>query len=228
MGLFSGLLFCADCGGKMHHHRSSTWTKEQECYVCGNVKRRIDPCSRHYIRTVVLEELVQENLRQVAAMVKDHEAEFVRQIASRTMEEQRRGLNELKKALSLKEKRIGELDGIIKRLYEDNITGKLSDERFKILSDGYEEEHTLKTEVPQLLAAIQETVNISSFLKAVKKYTDFEELTPGMLRDLIEKIVVHAPDKSSGHRRQQVDIYYTFVGKLTTSHEVVERKRKAA
>lgn len=233
MGMFSGLVFCADCGARMHQCRSSTWTKEQECFICGNAQRRINPCSRHYIRVVVLEELVRENLRQVAAMVKDHEAEFVRQIANRTMEEQRRGLNELKKALSLKEKRISELDGIIKRLYEDNITGKLSDERFKILSDGYEEEqHTLKAEVPQLQAAIQEadskTVNITSFLKAVKKYTDFEELTPGMLRDLIEKIVVHAPDKSSGHRRQQVDIYYTFVGELTTSHEVVERKRKAA
>ena len=121
--------------------------------------------------------------------------------------------------------------GEVKRvIIKDNITGKLSNERFKILSDGYEEEqHTLKTEVPQLLTAIQETVNIISFLKAVKKYADSEELTPGMLWHLIEKIVVHAPDKSSGHRRQQVDIYYnTFVGKLTNSHEVVERKRKAA
>lgn len=86
--------------------------------------------------------------------------------------------------------------------------------------------------MPQLQADIREangkTVNITSFLKAVKKYADFEELTPGMLRDLIEKIVVHVPDKSSGHRRQQVDIYYTFVGKLATSHIVAERQRKAA
>lgn len=97
-------------------------------------------------------------------MVKDHEAEFVRQISNRTIEEQRRGLQDLKKALGLKEKRIGELDGIIKRLYEDNIT----DERFKILSDGYEEEqHTLKAEVQLLQKDIQEadgkTVNITSF-----------------------------------------------------------------
>lgn len=95
-----------------------------------------------------------------------------------------------------------------------------------------EEQRTLKAEVQQLQKDIQEangkTVNITSFLKEVKKYTDFDELTPGILRDLIEKIVVHVPDKSSGHRRQWGDIYYTFVGKLAPSHEIVERQRKAA
>lgn len=138
--------------------------------------------------------------------------------------------------LAAKEHRIKELDGIIKKLYEDNFSGKLSDERYMIFSREYEDEqHTLKAEVEELKSQIEEqtskAVNINSFLTVAKKYTSFETLTPGMLHELVEKIVVHEGDKSSGHRIQKIDIYYSFVGDLETSHVVAQRTlkdRKAA
>lgn len=141
-----------------------------------------------------------------------------------------------KKLVKYLERLIKELDGIIKKLYEDNFTGKLSDERYMIFSKDYEDEqHTLKAEVEDLRSQIEEqtskVVNINSFLTVAKKYTSFETLTPGMLHELIEKIVVHEGDKSSGHRIQKIDIYYSFVGDLETSHVVAQRNlktRKAA
>lgn len=143
---------------------------------------------------------------------------------NRTLAKQQEGIKTLQKMLSAKEHRIKELDGIIKKLYEDNFTGKLSDEQ-----------HTLKAEVEDLKSQIEKqtskVVNINSFLTVAKKYTSFETLTPRMLHELIEKIVVHEGDKSSGHRIQKIDIYYSFVGDLETSHVVAQRNlktRKAA
>lgn len=121
----------------------------------------------------------------------------------------------------------------IKRLYEDNITGKLSDERFKIFCEDYEsEQRSLREEVVALQKQFDDAentcTNISSFLKMAKRYADFDELTPAMLRDLIEKIIVYEGDKSSGHREQRIEIYYTFIGAAESSQIIVKRKKKAA
>ncbi len=110
-----------------------------------------------------------------------------------------------KKSLRQAEKRIEELDRLFKRLYEDNVSGKISDERFERLSNGYEDEQkSLKADVAELSAKIenaeQKTSDVSSFVRLVKKYESFTELTPEIMHGLIDKIVVHAPDKSSGHR----------------------------
>lgn len=117
--------------------------------------------------------------------------------------------------------------------WQANITGKLSDERFKIFSADYEQEqHSLREETASLQQQIADAeskdINITSFLKVAKRYTDFEELTPGMLHELIEKIIVHEGDKSSGHREQRIEIYYTFIGAAESSQIIVKRKRKAA
>lgn len=235
-GLFSGMLYCADCGSLMYLARGVTVSREQERYCCGNYRKRTNSCSMHYIRAVVLEELILENLRQTVKFATEHENEFAQHIMNRTLAKQQEGIKILQKMLSTKEHRIKELDGIIKKLYEDNFTGKLSDERYMIFSKDYEDEqHTLKAEVEDLRSQIEEqtskVVNINSFLTVAKKYTSFETLTPGMLHELIEKIVVHEGDKSSGHRIQKIDIYYSFVGDLETSHVVAQRNlktRKAA
>ena len=121
-----------------------------------------------------------------------------------------------------------ELDAIIQRLYEDHVTGKLTEERFAKLSEGYEREQAdLKSSVESLRAIIcateTEEINIQSFLKIVKKYTEPTELTPLLLREFVEKIVVHAPDKSSGHRVQRIDVHYNFIGEIDLSLEFSKR-----
>lgn len=231
--LFSGMLFCADCGSLLRVHRGKTISKHQECYCCGRYRDRTNACSMHYIRELVLADLMKENLKQVVRLASEDEQEFVRRLTNRNAQEQAAQERTLKNELATKEQRIKELDEIIKRLYEDNITGKLSDERFKIFSTDYEDEqHSLREEVASLKQQLEDmestSVNVSGFLKAAQRYTDFDELTPSMLHDLIEKIIVHEGDKSSGHREQRIEIYYTFIGAAEGSQIIVKRKRKAA
>ena len=231
--LFSGMLFCADCGSLLRVHRGKTISKHQECYCCGRYRDRTNACSMHYIRELVLADLMKENLKQVVRLASEDEQEFVRRLTNRNAQERAAQERTLKNELATKEQRIKELDGIIKRLYEDNITGKLSDEGFKIFSTDYEDEqHSLREEVASLKQQLEDmestSVNVSGFLKAAQRYTDFDELTPSMLHDLIEKIIVHEGDKSSGHREQRIEIYYTFIGAAEGSQIIVKRKRKAA
>ena len=231
--LFSGLLYCADCGSLLRVHRGKNISKGQECYCCGRYRVRTKSCSMHYIREVTLAELVKDNLKQIVKMAAEDEQEFVRRLTCQSAKEQAVKTRVLKKELELKERRVKELDGIIKRLYEDNITGKLSDERFKIFCEDYEsEQRSLREEVVALQKQFDDAentcTNISSFLKMAKRYADFDELTPAMLRDLIEKIIVYEGDKSSGHREQRIEIYYTFIGAAESSQIIVKRKKKAA
>ncbi len=171
---------------------------------------------------MVLEQLVLQNLQRVVAYVQEDEDEFVRQVMENKTVVQRTEQKQTKRKLEKQEHRISELDAIIQRLYEDHVMGKLSAERFAKLSKGYETEQAeLKASVDTLRPIIQnaEAVNVQSFLKIVKKYTQPTELTPVILREFVNKIVVHAPDKSSGHRIQRIDVYYNFIGEIDLSPE---------
>lgn len=195
----------------------------------GLINRKRGECSAHYIRSEVLETLVLENLRKVISHVRNYEADFVQQVTENKMAEQMETLSVSKRQLEKQMRRIAEIDGIIKRLYEDNLSGKLSDSRFAKMNADYEQEQQiLEASSADLRRTVdiceEQTVNIKSFLKCVRKYTEPSELTPDMLHELVDKIVVHAPDKSSGHRTQQVDIYYNFVGKIPLSEEVATRQ----
>ena len=147
------------------------------------------------------------------------------------MAEQMEMLSVSKRQLEKQMRCIAEIDGIIKRLYEDNLSGKLSDSRFAKMNADYEQEQQiLEASSADLRRAVdfceEQTVNIKTFLKCVRKYTEPSELTPDMLHELVDKIVVHAPDKSGGHRTQQVDIYYNFVGKIPLSEEAAIRRSR--
>ena len=223
MGLFSGLAYCADCGAKLYHHRSITLTKEQESYICSNYQSR-KKCTAHYIRAVVLEQLVLQNLQRVVAYAQEDENEFVRRVMENKTAVQRAEQEQAKRKLEKQERRISELDRIIQQLYEDRVSGALSAERFAKLSKGYEkEQEDLKQSAKELQAIVNtietQAVNVQSFLKIVRKYTAPTELTPALLREFVEKIVVHAPDKSSGHRTQRIDVHYNFIGEIDFSPE---------
>lgn len=223
MGMFSGLAYCADCGAKLYHCRSTTWTPEQECYSCATYRSK-KGCTAHYIRAVVLEQLVLQNLQRVVAYAQEDEDEFVRCVMENKTAIQKAEQEQAKRTLEKQERRIGELDAIIQRLYEDHVMGKLNAERFTKLSEGYEKEQAdLKQSAENLRAIVDaaetQAVNVQSFLKIVKKYTEPTELTPAILREFVEKVVVHAPDKSSGHRVQRIDVHYTFIGEIDLSPE---------
>ncbi|MBU5433015.1 recombinase family protein [Intestinimonas sp. MSJ-38] len=229
MGMFSGMVYCADCGNKLHLCRTKSWDRSLDNYVCGTYKRRRGECSAHYIRSTVLETLVLDNLRKVIAYVRDYEDDFVRQVTENKAAEQMQMLSASKRQLEQQTRRIAEIDSIIKRLYEDNLSGKLSDSRFSKMNADYEKEQqeleSTYAELKKTVDAFEEkALNIKSFLKCVRKYTEPSELTPDILHELVEKIIVYAPDKSSGHRTQQIDIYYNFVGKIPLSQEVATKE----
>ena len=230
MGLFSGLAYCADCGAKLYHHRSITLTKEQESYICSNYQSR-KKCTAHYSRAVVLEQLVLQNLQRVVAYAQEDENEFVRRVMENKTAVQRAEQEQAKRKLEKQERRISELDRIIQQLYEDRVSGALSAERFAKLSGGYEkEQEELKQSAKELQAIVNtietQAVNVQSFLKIVRKYTAPTELTPALLREFVEKIVVHAPDKSSGHRTQRIDVHYNFIGEIDFSPEYSQVSRQ--
>lgn len=219
MPMFSGLLYCADCGRKLSFHRKADEPAEKHHYLCENYRSNTANCTMHYIRNVVVERIVLENLKEVIQYVSNYEDEFVRMIMDSDMRQRNRELSQKKKRLAEIQKRIGELDTIFQRIYEDNIIGKLSDERFMKMSKGYEDEQrTLQTEADGIQSELQQeekkSVDVKRFLAIVKKYTDLTELTPEILREFIDKIIVHAPDKSSGRRLQEIEIIYNHIGEF--------------
>ena len=225
MGMFSGMMFCADCGSIMYQCRATGFRREQEYYLCAGYRKSRDICgSTHSIRTVILEELILQNLCKVVSYAREQEDQFVKMVMDMDEKERSKGLAKKKKLLTDAEKRISELDRIFKHLYEDNITGKLTDERFKKLSADYEaEQAALQTQANSLREEIQEEeskcANVERFLSIVRKYTEIPELTPHILHEFVEKIVVHAATDSHSktNRKQEVDIYYKGIGILEMS-----------
>ena len=225
MGMFSGMMFCADCGSIMYQCRATGFRREQEYYLCAGYRKSRDICgSTHSIRTVILEELILQNLCKVVSYAREQADQFVKMVMDMDEKERSKGLAKKKKLLTDAEKRISELDRIFKHLYEDNITGKLTDERFKKLSADYEaEQAALQTQANSLREEIQEEeskcANVERFLSIVRKYTEIPELTPHILHEFVEKIVVHAATDphSKTNRKQEVDIYYKGIGILEMS-----------
>ena len=224
IALFSGLVVCSDCGRQLNLCRTASMKRSEENYTCGTYRRYRNQCTAHYIRVVVLEQLVLQNLQRIVAYAQEDEGEFVRRVMENKLAIQRTEQEQSKRKLEKQRRRITELDMIIQRLYEDNVTGKLTDERFAKLSATYEAEQAeLKKSVESLSVIVEaaevQAVNVKSFLKIVKKYTEPTELTPQLLHEFVEKIVVHEADKSSGHRVQRIDVHYNFIGEIDFSPE---------
>ena len=222
MPKFSGLLYCADCGRKLSFHRRVGEPVEKHNYLCENYRSNTSKCTMHYIRHVVVEKIVLENLREVIHYVSNYEDDFVRMVMDADMKQKSRELAQQKRRLAEIQKRIGELDTIFQRIYEDNIIGKLSDERFMKMSKGYEDEQrTLQAEADIIQNELQKeekkSVDVKRFLAVVKKYTDLTELTPEILHEFVDRIIVHAPDKSSGRRLQEIEIIYNHIGEFDRS-----------
>jgi len=250
----TGLLFCADCGEKMWNHRipdpkpfkhaNGQMYKRApvDFYDCSTFKRNearyVTKCSRHYIMTRVVRELILDAISQVCRFVKYNEEDFIRLVREESQIQREATAKAWKKQLAKNEKRIAELDNIIRLLYEDRAKGSLTEKRFETLSTGYEtEQETLERECSELRGEIDrytaDSVRADKFVELVSRYKDFTELTPQMLNEFIEKIVVFECDKSTGERHQDVDIYLNFIGKFKVPIEYdvltdAEREMEAA
>ncbi len=186
----TGLLFCADCGAKLYNTRSANRGKPQSSYICSTYNKHTSDCTVHYIRTDVLESLILDALRSISGMVKENESEFVKALQETSQTQQKEMLKISKKRISENEKRIAEVNGIIRKLYEDYLSETLTKKRFELLTTDYEAEQELleqqnaelKSELDRLL---QQERNVDGFLELVKRYTDFTELTTPMLNEFV-------------------------------------------
>lgn len=221
--LFSGIVRCADCGERLYYCTSKNFEARQDHFVCSTSRLKgKEVCPTHFIRAVILEQGVLAHMRLVINCVANHEEQFRKAMGAKQKAEAKKELAAKRRQLTQAERRIEELDRLFKRIYEDNANGKLSDSRFQMLSDDYEQEQNeLREKLLRLNEEItqqeEQTENIDRFIGKVRKYLDLDELTPAVLNDMVKAVYVHTPDKSKGYREQQIDISYDLVGILPAS-----------
>ena len=215
--IFSGLLFCYDCGKKLYFQSPVTDLNAKDHYRCSSYKKNISLCTSHWITDEVLQVLVLENIQKVVSYMKNFEDLFIKEQLAKSTQDEIKQISKNKKELEQSKKRIAEIDNLFMHIYEDNISGKITDERFRNLSFNYDKEQKeLKTKIEQLSKEIdnteKKTTDLTQFISNVKKYTEITELTPEILNELIEKILVHQAEKVNGKKVQEIDIYYRGVG----------------
>ena len=232
-GLFSGLLYCADCGSKLHFATGKNMTPQQDCYRCSRYKSNTGDCTMHFIREETLKLFVLQRIFDVTALFFDDAMAFEEAAKKQHFQEAEKEAKKRKREIAQVEKRIAELDRIFKRIYEDDINGAISHERFLKLSTDYEAEQKELIEQVKIWREAVETfeqdkADFDSFATIVRKYVGIRKLTPTIVNEFVKKIIVHAPDKSSGHRRQKVELVWNFIGEvnLPGDDQTVERQRK--
>ena len=226
---FSGLVFCADCKQKLYYSTTKYFEKRQDFFTCSTHRANKDKCSGHYIRAVVLEDLVWNHMKEVISYVTRYEAHFRVEMEQKLRLQSEETIRVYKKRLAQAEKRIGELDRLFIKIYEDNAKGKLNDDRFAMMSKTYEDEQArLKVEIVNLQKEIEvqerQIEDLEQFIQRARRYTDLTELTPYALRELVKAVYVEAPDKSSGKRKQRVHIEYDLVGYIPVD-ELIKAKQ---
>ena len=222
--MFSGLLVCADCGSNLHFHFNQG-NPEIKYFNCSNYKGNRGTCgSTHYVRVDFLEQVVLGEIRRLTKYAGLYEDDFLKEVIghSRQAEETERRLKE--KALKSLLARDDELDGLFERIYEDNVSGKLSDDRFAKMSRRYEEEQKeLSEKIKKLRSEIEKqssrAASTDMFVSIVRKYTRARKLTPRMLNELVEKIEVYNAERIDGEWVQRLRIHYNCVGEMNIPNE---------
>ena len=218
--MFSGLLYCADCGAKLYFCTCNTYKDDsQNHFVCSNYKSNTGSCKIHYIREQVLYRIVLETIQRTLIYVRMFRKDFKLEMLAQDEESRKAELTQKRKALSGAKKRMEDLDKIIQHIYEDNVLGKLSDSRYLKLSQQYEKE---QMETEQLAAVLEREIetqagqvsDVNEFLKLVDKYLDIPVLDAAILNELVSRIVVHSPVKENGKKQVQIDLYFTYVGQI--------------
>ena len=219
MPMLSGMLYCQDCGKKMYQVRNKNWTHEQENFVCSTYRKIKGGCSSHQIKNVVVEEELLKSIRKMFKYVKEHEDDFVNQVLSKSKKELANTIHRNKIDLQQISERIDKLDEIIRRLYEDNIDGKISDERFMKLTANYENE---QKELEEKRASLEDFIavetdtakNADRFIKIVNRYIEITELNAEIIREFVEKIYISRREVVDGVKSKRVNIVWNFIGEF--------------
>lgn len=224
--MFSGLVFCADCGRTLVLYRTQSMKKSQYCFKCYTYgKRGKDVCSPHNIREADLIQIVLDDLRRVTHFARLKERQFAEYINRKNSVELRREMNALQKELDSLRRRNSELTALFKRLYEDNVLGRVTNEQFRILSSDYNsEQKTLETVIPKKEARLEtlkaSAANVDAFIEKAKRYTTIDELMPELLRLFIQRIEVgERAKKYSRSSAQNVRIFYRDIGVVDSAME---------
>ena len=218
-GLFSGLLFCADCGSKLNFATCKRFEGRQDRYVCAKYRSGRGTCSGHIIREEVLREVVLERIRAVTEIIRSDVEGFQEEWLQCRREDQEKSIWEDKRRLAQAKKRLEDIDVLMTRAYEDMVLGNLSRERYQKMAESYEaEQASLNNEIIGLedwVETREEMDNsLDQFVALVEKYVDILELTPTIVNEFIKKIIVYAPEKSGTRRTQKVRIIFNFLDEL--------------
>ena len=218
-GLFAGLVYCADCGSKLHFATCKGFEGKQDHYRCSKYKSGRGECSAHYIREDVLRELVLERIRAVNAYIRSDVEGFQEEWLHYRRADQERDIREDQKRVEQAKKRLATLDVVMSRLYEDYALGEISKEKYRKMTADYEaEQERLKLEIETTEEWVEQRQamgdDLDAFIALTKKYVDVTELTQTIVNEYIRKIIIYAPDKSGGKRRQKVEIIFNFVDEV--------------
>ena len=218
--LFAGLVFCGTCGRKHYFCPQEKNGLNHDHYKCSGYRKPIDGCENpHYIQKSALIEIVSSKLRQTIQEAHFNQEAFLKKLEQQSQAQFSKDNKRQQLQLQKDEHRSKEIDSIIQKLYEDNLLGKISDERFVKLSQSYEEEQKqLQASISDLTEKLtqqqEDSLNISKFMARISKYTELPKLTVEIVNELIDKIVIHKPIGTKRNRIIQIDIYYNFIGKL--------------
>ncbi len=241
VSMFSGLLYCADCGSKLYYSNGNVKRHINPNFFCSSFRKETSNCSAHYIREKAVYDLVLETMQRVFRSIQLFEDPFITRQREQFGIEQKRDRNAKKRALEKAKGRVKEIDGLIQRLYEDSVKGKLSNERYATLSSSLEtEQKELKARLPEIETDLNRQADqeegLQRFVSKAKQITDLKELTPELVHEFIEKIVVHAPKYLDGKRYQLIDIYFYGVGiikeltpeEMETEYQKLIKQEKSA
>ena len=252
--LLTGKLYCADCGGKMHYRRGTTRAGRDwrgipngevqhtsagfNCSTYNSSRKQYrQVCCSHSIKEDTVKQLILETIRFALKSVRMDEAAFIKSMRSASQVRDKSEVKKLRASLAKKEKRSADIDLLIKKVYEDNAMGKLPDRRYEMLSSDYEKEQqelevSMKEIQEKLMQFEQDTDRTGEFLSLVHKYTDIRELTPAIVNEFVDRVMVHRIENVEGDRVQEIEIFLNYIGKVElpaqelSAEEIAEEEKK--